>query len=387
MKHRRVKITGIGPVTPAGIGREGFARGIIESVSRVGAARVGDQGSPVAAAEVRDFRIGAFALDATHLQSPREVQFALAATILALRDAGLALADVRKRKPLIALARSSLERATWSGSRDGVVAGKARPHAVQDAVAHLVEGRVEVGGEGDGFSSLDAIGFAASRVARGEVDLAICGGADAPLNEKILAELKKLGLSAAHAQEPGRHCRPFDLWRTTGVVGEGACIFVLEPEESPRRAYAFVAGSATVNERDGQPWCGFAEAVRLALGNAGLRPAEIECIHADGTGHKELDWAEANALRTVLGPKLSAIPVVAIKGAVGNSLGAAGAIQVGCAALGMKHSLLAPTVNWQHPDPSCPLNLSSISRLLATGVTLVTSRDPGGIISCLLLKP
>lgn len=385
MKHRRVKITGIGPVTPAGIGREAFARGICESVSRVSAVRVGEQGSP--AAEVKDFRIGAFALDAVHWQSPREVQFALAATILALRDAGLALADVRKRRPFIALARPTLARANWFGPTGACVASKFKSHALQEAVAYLVEGRVCLSGEGESFSSLDTIGFAAARVASGEVDLAICGGADAPLNEKTLAELKKLGLSATHAQEPGRHCRPFDLWRTTGVVGEGACIFVLEPEESLRRAYACVAGAARVNDRDGQPWSGLAEGVRLAFGNAGIRPTEIECIHADGTGHKELDLAEANALRTVLGPKLSSIPVVAIKGAVGNTFGAAGAIQVGCAALGMKHSLLAPTVNWQHPDPSCPLNLSATPRLLATGVNLVTARDPGGIVSCLLLKP
>lgn len=348
---------------------------------------MGDKGTLMAAAEVKDFRIGAFALDAVHLQSAREVQFALAATILALRDAGLALADVRKRKPLIALARPALERATWCGPVEAVLQDKAKPHAVQDAVAQLVEGRGGASGLGDGFSSLDTIGYAAARVASGEFDLAICGGTDAPLNEAIFAELKKLGLSPAHVHEPGRQCRPFDLWRSTGVVGEGACMFVLEPEECPRRAYACVAGAAKVNEKDGQPWGALAQALRMALGNAGLRPTEIECIHADGTGHKTLDLAEARALHAVLGERLGAIPVVAIKGAVGNTLGAAGAIQVGCAALGMRHSLIAPTVNWQYPDPSCPLNLSATSRVLATGVTLVMGRDPVGIISCLLLKP
>lgn len=387
MKQRRVKITGIGPVTPAGIGRDGFAQQIFEPVSRVGAVKIGNKNTLAAAGSVQGFRIGAFALDAVHLESPREVQFALAATMLALRDAGLALAEVRKRKPLIVLARPALERATWFGSIKEAFQDQAKVHVVQDAVVLMVDGRSDTSRQGVGFSSLDAIGYAASRVASGEVDLAICGGADAPLNENILAELGKLGLSPTHAHEPARQCRPFDLWRSTGVVGEGACLFVLEPEASPHRAYACVAGSACANEQDGQPWAVLTEALRLALGNAGLRPSEIECIHADGTGHKTLDLAEARALQAVLGERLGEIPVVAIKGAVGNSLGAAGAIQVGCAVLGMKHFLIAPTVNWQFPDPSCPLNLSASTRLLATGLTLVTGRDPAGIISCLLLKP
>jgi 3-oxoacyl-(acyl-carrier-protein) synthase len=139
-------------------------------------------------------------------------------------------------------------------------------------------------------------------------------------------------------------------------------------------------------EKDARPWVALNEALRLALGNAGLRPADIDCIHADGTGNKALDQAEATALRAGLGARLASIPVVAIKGAVGNALGAAGAIQIGCAALGMRHSIIAPTVNWSHPDPSCPLNLQATSRSLATETALVVGRDPGGSISCLILK-
>jgi 3-oxoacyl-(acyl-carrier-protein) synthase len=122
------------------------------------------------------------------------------------------------------------------------------------------------------------------------------------------------------------------------------------------------------------------------LGNAGVRPAAIDCIQADGTGHKTLDLAEAVALRAGFGARLASIPVVSIKGAIGNTLGAAGAIQVGCAALGMRHSMIAPTVNWQHPDPSCPLNLAASPRLLAMSTAMVVGRDLAGSVSCLILK-
>jgi 3-oxoacyl-(acyl-carrier-protein) synthase len=388
MKHRRVKITGIGPVTPAGIGREAFLNGMLEPVSRVGAMKLGtgDQSSLVAAAEVKDFRVGAFALDAVHLQSPRHIQFALAATVLALRDAGISLPDVRKRKPLVVVAYPMAERLSFAEPAKETSAENKKPNLVQEAVAEFVGARA---GGPDGrcfFSSIEAVGYAAECVASGEVDLAICGGADAPLTTEILAEMKRFGFSPGHAKESGRVCRPFDLWRTTGVAGEGACLFVLEPERSPQRAHARVAGSAWATEKADCPWEALSEALRLALGNAGLRPVDIDCIHADGTGHKRLDQAEANVLREWLGTRLESVPVVSIKGAIGNALGAAGAIQIGCAALGMRHSTIPPTVNWHHPDPSCPLNLSGTSRLLAIGATLIVGRDPAGTVASLILK-
>jgi len=388
MTHRRVKITGIGPITPAGIGRDAFLRGIFEPVSWVGAMQVGDGSVPllVGAAEVKAFRVGAFALDAAHLRSPRHIQFALAATVLALRDAGISLADARQRKPLVALAFPMAERDAFSEPVAGSFSAEKKPNMAQSAVAGFVGAEVGSSGERTFITSLDAVGYAAGAVARGEADLAICGGADAPLNATILGELNRLGLSPGHAQEPDRVCRPFDLWRATGVAGEGSCMFVLEAEESPHRAHARVVGSACSLEQGGRPWEALGDTLRLALGNARVRPTDIDCIHAEGTGNKALDQAEASALRAGFGDRLASIPVVAIKGAVGNALGASGAIQIGCAALSMRHSLIAPTVNWRHPDPSCPLNLSVSSRLLATSTALVVGRDLGGSVSCLILK-
>jgi len=386
MKYRRVKITGIGLVTPAGIGREAFLRSILEPISRVAAVKVGETGGLVAAAEVKDFRVGAFALDAGHLQSPRHVQFALAATVLALRDAGITVTDVRKLKPLLVMAYPLVERFATGAFSTKPSADGDGAHALQDAVADMLGARSLKFVGRKSFCSLDAIGRAAEQVASGEVELAICGGAEAPLQEEILTELKKMGLSPGHAKEPERVCRPFDLWRTTGVVGEGAGMFVIEPEASLRRGHTYVAGFSRAEEKEDRPWEPLSEVTRLALGNAGLRTAEIDCIHAEGTGNKERDLAEANGLRESFGARLTSIPVVAIKGAIGNALGAAGAIQIGCAVLAMRHSMIAPTVNWRHPDPSCPLNLSPSARSLATKSALIVGRDLGGGVSCLILR-
>lgn len=164
-------------------------------------------------------------------------------------------------------------------------------------------------------------------------------------------------------------------------------MFVLEPESNSRPGIVRVAGAGMAVEKCSIPWSGFDEAARLALGNARLRPTDVDCLYAEGTGQKVLDRAEANALKTMFGSHLAALPVSAIQGAVGNALGGAGAIQLGCAALGMKHSLIAPTVNWRHPDPLCPLNLSPTTRQLGSRVTLLSARDPRGAVSCLLLTP
>ncbi len=235
-------------------------------------------------------------------------------------------------------------------------------------------------------SGLDAIGHAALRVASGESEMAICGGTEAPLFFHPMLELRMAGLSPESAEMPERMCRPFDRWRTTGVIGEGSCMFLLEPEESPRPGYAYIEGYAYATDPVDKPVDGLGDAIRLALANAGRRLHEIECINAWGPGHKLIDRAEAQVLQHVFGDQLAGLPVVSIKGAIGNPLGAAGAIQIGAAALGLADELIPPTVNWQYPDPDCSLNLSSQARAIAHDVTLVNSHGLSGTNACLVLS-
>ena len=109
-------------------------------------------------------------------------------------------------------------------------------------------------------------------------------------------------------------------------------------------------------------------------------------ISAWGPGHREIDAAEARALTEAFGSNLDSIATVSIKGAIGNPFGAAGAIQVGCAALGMRESFLPPTVNWRHPDPDCQLNLSVAARFMESKVALVNSHGLSGTNSALVLR-
>jgi 3-oxoacyl-(acyl-carrier-protein) synthase len=234
-------------------------------------------------------------------------------------------------------------------------------------------------------SGLDAIGHAAMQVAAGEVDVAICGGTEAPLYFHPMLEFRMAGLAPASADEPFSQCRPFDLWRTTGVIGEGACMLVIEPMSSPRPAYGVIRGYSYATDSDGQLCSGLLSAIRGAIANACLSIADIGAISAWGPGHREVDRAEAHVLATCFGEYLGRIPAASIKGAIGNPLAAAGAIQVGCAALGLSAGVIPPTVNWQRPDPDCPLCLGASARRVTHENVLVNSHGLSGTNACLVI--
>jgi 3-oxoacyl-(acyl-carrier-protein) synthase len=235
-------------------------------------------------------------------------------------------------------------------------------------------------------SGLDAIGHAANLVATGQADIAICGGTEAPLFFHPMYELKMAGLAPGNAERPEDQCRPFDRWRTTGVIGEGSCVVVLEPEESKRSAYAWIRGYAYAMDRRNQLCSGLVDAIRVAVAGAKLRPSQIECISAWGPGHREIDRCEAACLHDVFGPAIDNVPVVSLKGAIGNPLGAAGAIQVAAAALGLRNGLVPPTVNFKFPDADCKLSISSESRFLSHQTALINSHGVSGTNACLVLE-
>lgn len=399
MKRRRVKITGIGPVTPAGTGREAFAAGLNEPVSRIreytGFARQG--AGAFVAAEVDGPDLEPLGLGGAK-RLPRHTQFALAGAVLAAADAGFGLDQLRDRSPLITVGASLMDfgvmnRIMETILRKGPAFGlpsavfSSSVSAISGAIAELVGGGTRtLALQSACCSGLDAIGHAAHSIATGEAEIALCGGTEAPLHFHPMIELKMAGLTPDSAEMPERICRPFDRWRTTGVISEGACILVLEPEESPRPGYAYVDGYAYATDPAEQPVAGLADAIRLTLANAGRRQHEVECINAWGPGHKLVDRAEARVLQMLFGARLAEIPAVSIKGAIGNPLGAGGAIQTAAAALALCSGVIPPTVNWQFPDPDCPLNLSAAARHVAHDVTLVNSHGLSGTNACLLLS-
>ena len=397
--RRRVKITGIGPVTPAGIGREAFFKGINEPISRVTSiTRFDPEAGQFIGAEVIGFDLKHYAPDESPRRLSRHTQFSLAAAILALTDAGLETEELRGLSPMVVTGTSIMDFDKIGRGMEVVMKKGVRytqgSIMYEASVANVAGKIVEWLGvparmltmQTSCCSGLDAVGQASDLVASGQANLALCGGSECPLSYYPMLGFNASELSPATNEMPGKACRPFDLWRSTGVLGEGACIFVLEPEESPRPALAWITGYSYANDQDGQTAMGLVETVRQALANAKRRPDEVEYVNAWGTGHRKIDANESRVMHQLYGARLGEIAVSSIKGAIGTALGASGPIQAASTALSLHHDVLPPTVNWETPDPACPLNLSNQLRRLSVRVAVVNSHGLSGSNSALVME-
>ena len=396
---RRVKITGLGPVTPAGIGRESFFHGINESVSRVReVTRIDPRGGPFVAAQIEGFDLREWVSETRNPKRiPRQTQFALAGTALALEDAGISLEELKGKSPVIingsALQDPEISQRTYTavatkGPRYAVPAAifDAGPSSISNAIANLLGTQCRtVALHSACCAGLDSIGHGREMIASGQADIAICCGTEAPVFQQPMIELTLAKLSPRNARNPSEMGRPFDLWRNTGVIGEGAGVLILECEESPRRAYAWVGGYAYGNDDAGEPGNGLEMTIRMAIANSSFRPAAIDYVNAWGPGHTEIDRVEAGCLCRAFGDRIASIPVASLKGAIGNPLAAAGSIQACSAALSLQTGRIPPTVNWVTPDPECPLNLSGEFRDVGCSAVLINSHGLCGTNSSLVL--
>jgi 3-oxoacyl-(acyl-carrier-protein) synthase len=398
MKRRRVKITGIGFVTPAGVGKEEFWAGIQNPTSYITRLdRFPEDAGAFVGAEIPNFKLESFIQGVNAKRMPRHTQFAIAAAILAMADAGLKLEVLKHANALVMIGATLMDFGTINKGVEMILRHgplSALPTSVTSALVSGIGAAIGdfIGGatrtislQSACCSGLDAIGRAADMIGTGEVELAVCGGTEAPLHFHPMLELKLAGLAPGNPDRPERQCRPFDRWRTTGVIGEGACVLVLEPESSPRSTYGYVEGHGYASDIPGSPCSGMAEAMRLAVANAKLRYRDIEAVSAWGPGHKILDAAEAGIMREFYGHHINELPVCSLKGAIGNPLGAAGAIQAGCAAMGLRYGIVPPTVNWEHPDPACDLELSGKTRHIAHDNVVINAHGLSGTNACLLL--
>jgi 3-oxoacyl-(acyl-carrier-protein) synthase len=397
MTRRRAKITGLGFVTPAGIGIEDFSAGIRAAKSFVREiSRFPKEAGPFVGAEIANCEFEKVQGSATLGKVPRHTQLGLLAARLAMEDAGLGEKGLSGTSSVVATGTSLMDSDIINRAIENVVRKGPRfatPRVVfQSSVASISAAIGEMSGanrtvtvQSACCSGVDAIGHAVRMIEQGEVSIALCGGTEAPLFYHPLLELRAAGLSPASAENPEKICRPFDLWRTTGVIGEGACMMILEPEESPREGYAIISGYASAADSHSGAGSGMFLAIRGALANANLDCDHVDLINAWGPGHKEIDASEAHVINSVFGSRTREMPAFSVKGAIGNPFAAAGAIQVGLSALCIRDAWVPPTVNWAASDPACSLNLSSASRVTPVGSVLVNSHGLSGTNASLVV--
>ena len=382
-RPRRVVITGMGCVTPIGIGRDAYwkALGNGESgVRRIERFDVSD--SPVKiAAEVQDFDWEAQLNPKDRKHVPRTVPLALAAAREALADANyltddLSLEQRRAVGVVLGTGGGGLPFAEqhyeywYKGPhhKASVYIIPAATHGTLSSELSMVfglRGLSHVISTGC-TSSTDAIAYAAQHIALGRQELMISGGVDAPLAPGILAGFNLLTvLTTRWNDEPARASRPFSRDRSGIVLGEGAWIYVLEEfghaQQRGAKIYAEIVGyGATcdahhrvrLEESGDEP----ARAMRLALEDAGLEPEDVDYVNLHGTSTLLNDRIETSALKLAFKSNAYKIPMSATKSQVGHPQGASGAAGLGAALCAMHTSLIPPTINLDEPDPECDLD-------------------------------
>jgi len=367
-----VWITGIGVVSPLGHG-PAFWEALVagrSAICRIAARGESDAGAPHwLGAPVTDAWEEGLDLGPRARRLDRFAALALAAGDLAWRDAGLGRVDPRRSGVVCGTGFGGIETLTAAQSTL-VTRGPRRvgpfvfPALMANAAAAQLSLRfglqdLSLAFMDDALSSAQAIAYAAQLIRRGEADLVLAGGAEAPLVPLILAGLRPFGLVPHGHRDLHRAVRPFSRRREGFVLGEGAALLLLESRTHAlarqARPYAELAGQG-VGMGGGTLVGAFAAAMANALKHAGLQPTEVDHVNADGSATPAGDTAESQALHRVFGPHSRRLTVSATKAATGHLWGAAGALELAITALSLFHQVAPPTLNWEAGDPACDLD-------------------------------
>jgi 3-oxoacyl-[acyl-carrier-protein] synthase II len=335
----------------------------------------------------------------------RHTQLAYAATQMALKDADF---DPKTKKPATVLpvcigvstsALDVIERGFHELQGRGpraVNSGVVR-NCQPQAAAHLIAEKLGVETQAATISSacnsgIDAIASAASMIAAGKVELAIAGGADAPVTPLTMASMASAGLSSFANSDPTHASRPYDSKSDSGVISEGAGIVVLENLDHAlargARMYLEITGYGAQMDHDpDDSFGGLESAMRIALANACRDVRDIDYICSYGPGHPLLDVAEVRMIRRVFGAFADRVPISSIKGVTGNPLAAGGPFQVMACALAFKHDVIPPTANHDSPNLDCDLDfVPGKARSARLNCALINVRGLGGGNSSMVVE-
>jgi 3-oxoacyl-[acyl-carrier-protein] synthase II len=404
---RRVVVTGLGAVTPLGLDAKSTWEGAV--AGRSGVDWIGSfdaTGYPVRiASEVKGFDpvevVGP--KDARRLE--RNVVLAVAAAREAWSDAGVDGVDPARAGILVGSAIGGvtgvLEQLDVLRERGHTrVSPWFLPNVLVDSASGQIA--IDLGLRGPNYAPVSAcatgshaVGEAAELIRRGDADVVLAGGTEACMHPVILAGFCAMRGLVAEEDDPTRASRPFDATRAGFVMGEGACVLLLEDYERAQargaRMYAEVIAYGTSNDAHhmAQPdpvSVGVGEMMRAALERAGLEPQRVGYINAHGTSTPQGDLAETKAIKDVFGEHAYALAVSSTKSVLGHLFGAAGAVEAMMCVLALHEGVLPPTVNYRTPDPDCDLDyVPNEARRAQVDVALSNAMGLGGHNACVLV--
>ncbi len=407
---RRVVVTGMGAISPLGLSVAELWQGIVAARSGVGPITLFD---PTGfdtrfAAEVKGFDPTNYMDRKEARRTDRFVQFAVAATREALRDAELEITPANRDEIGVFIASGIGGIATLSEQLEVLRSrgpGRISPFLIPAMITNLAAGQVSImtGARGPSYcvtsacaSSAHAIGEAAETIRRGWAKAIIVGGSEASITPIGVAGFNAMRALSTRNDDYAHASRPFDAERDGFVMGEGAAVLILEDLEFARargaRILAEVVGYGATSDayhisnlaEDGE---GVARAIRLALQRGRIAPDEVDYINAHATSTPAGDPVETAAIKQVFGGREQAPPISASKSQFGHLLGAAGAIEAVVTVLAMQHNLLPATINLQQPDPACDLDfVPNQPRPASIEVALSNSFGFGGHNVCLAFR-
>jgi len=407
---RRVVITGLGLVSPLGTGTDKTWQALLRGEGGIGPITRFDPSRHVSrfAGEVRDFDPLTFIDRKEVRKMDLFIQFALAAADLAVRDSGLGAGDLQSERT-----------GTYVGSGIGGLGSieewhkvlmekgpeRVSPFFLIMSIINEASGQISLryGAKGPNSASVTAcstathsIGESFRLIARGDADIMIAGGSEAPVTPLAVAGFNAMKALSERNDAPAKASRPFDAERDGFVMAEGAGVVILEDLgralRRNARIYAEVVGYGMSSDAyhpaapapDGD---GAIRVMQNALADAGVPPGDVQYINAHGTSTVYNDKIETQAIKKVFGEAARRIGVSSTKSMTGHLLGAAGALEAAICALGLFHQVMTPTINYEFPDPECDLDyVPNKARPAEIVYALSNSFGFGGTNGALLFK-
>jgi 3-oxoacyl-[acyl-carrier-protein] synthase II len=409
MNNKRVVVTGLGAVTPIGNNVESTWNGILEGKTGIGPlTRLNADDYPAkVAAELKDFDIEEYVERKEARKMDRFTHYAVAASMMAVKDSKLEISDENAHRVGVWIGSGIGGMETFENQYETFQKRGYRrvsPFFVPMIIPDMATGQVSImlGAKGVNSCTVTAcatgtnsIGDAFKVIQRGDADVMISGGAEAPITKMSVA-----GFCANTAlstnTDPEKASRPFDANRDGFVMGEGAGVVVLEElEHALKRGatiYAEVVGYGSTGDAyhitaPAPAGEGGARAMKMALEDGGVRPEELDYINAHGTSTPYNDKYETMAVKEVFGEHAYKLAMSSTKSMTGHLLGAAGGVEAIFTVLAMKDSVLPPTINLDTPDPDCDLDyVANEARKQEVNVAMSNSLGFGGHNATLVFK-
>lgn len=410
MTKRRVVVTGVGMITPLGVGTDETWRNLIAGRSGIKNITQFDASSfqTRIAGEVVGFNPEEYIEQKEIKKMDRFIHFAIAAAAMALDDSGLKITGDNAERIGVIVGSGmgglhAIERYHSVLLEKGPK--KISPFFIPMLIINLASGQISIrfGAKGPNSALATAcatgshsIGDAFKIIQRGDADAMIAGGTEAVITPLGVGGFNAMKALSTRNHDPERASRPFDNDRDGFVMGEGAGIVILESFESAvgrgARIYAEVVGYSmtadayhiTSPSPQGE---GAARCMELALRDAAISPLDVQYINAHGTSTKYGDELETQAIKTVFGEHAYRLCVSSTKSMIGHLLGAAGGVEAAIAVLSVYHDDIPPTINLENPDPECDLDyVPNQSRKTPVNYALTNSFGFGGTNACLIFK-